>query len=62
MTPPEHGPRLPNVDVGPRLPSIKQILELADAFGLDLSIDEAAQYRELMRVPFKAYRRIEELQ
>lgn len=47
--------------LGPELPKIQQILDLAASFGMELSPEEAASFQTLMRGPIASYRRVEEL-
>jgi amidase len=44
---------------GPGLPTIAQILDIADAFGLELTAGDAAAYQGLMAGTLESYRRIE---
>ncbi|MBM3484746.1 MAG: amidase [Alphaproteobacteria bacterium] len=46
---------------GAVLPSEREILALADQFGIEMSDDEAGQYRNLMRGAMASYRRLEEI-
>jgi amidase len=46
---------------GAALPSIREILALAEEFGLEMSETEAASYRRLMEGPMASYRRLEEI-
>jgi amidase len=46
---------------GPELPSIKGILKIAEDYGIDLTPEEAAEYRGMMGGAIKSYRRLEEL-
>ena len=46
---------------GVRLPSVQQVLELASHFGMEMTPEEAAIYRNLMQGPANAYRRVEEI-
>lgn len=43
------------------LPSIRQLLDLAPDFGIQMSEAEAASYRALIRGPMRSYRRVDEL-
>ncbi len=45
----------------PELPSIKAVLKIPEDYGVDLSPEEAAQYRGMMGGAIKSYRRLEEL-
>ena len=47
--------------IGPNLPSVEQVLEIAEDFGLDLSADEANTYCKLLRGAIKTYRRLDEM-
>ena len=47
--------------IGPNLPSVEQVLEIAEDFGLELSADEANTYRKLLRGAINAYRRLDEM-
>ncbi len=43
------------------LPRIRQLLNLAPDFGIQMSEAEAASYRALIRGPMRSYRRVDEL-
>ena len=46
---------------GPKAPSTRQILDLSQALGLELTDAEAATYASLIGAGMPAYRRLEEL-
>ncbi|MSO73843.1 MAG: amidase [Alphaproteobacteria bacterium] len=46
---------------GAELPSVREVLELAEGFGIEMSEAEAASYRGLMQGPMASYRRLEEI-
>ena len=47
--------------IPPRLPTISQILEMAEAFGMNLTEDDAASFRGLMAGSIASYARLDEL-
>jgi amidase len=47
--------------IPPRLPTISQILEMAEAFGMNLTQDDAASFRGLMTGSIASYARLDEL-
>ena len=47
--------------VGPRPPGIEQLLAIAAENGLDMSVDDARAYQNLLSGAFRSYRRIDEL-
>jgi amidase len=49
------------MSVGPELPSVKAVLKIAEDYGIDLSTEDAAIYREMMQPLIASYRRLEEL-
>ena len=44
-----------------RLPSVRQVLEIASRLGMEMTEEEAAAYRSLMQGPMNAYRRLEDI-
>ncbi len=44
-----------------RLPSVSQILEIGQSFGMHLSYEDAESFRGLMKGPIASYGRIDEL-
>ncbi len=46
---------------GPELPTVPQILELAEEFGFEMTADDAQSYQNLMRGPMASYRVLEEI-
>ena len=46
---------------GANLPSIEQVLDIAEDFGLELTADEANSYCNLLRGAIKTYRRLDEM-
>ncbi len=44
---------------GPKQPTIAQISEIADGFGIELTAEQAAQYHSLMTGTMESYRRVE---
>jgi amidase len=47
--------------VGPRPPHIEEILALADEFGLEMDVDEAAEYQAVMGGAFRTYQALDRL-
>jgi amidase len=47
--------------IGADMPSIRQIVEIAESFGYDIDEQAAASYRNLMRGAMNSYRRLEQL-
>jgi amidase len=46
---------------GAALPSIRQIIELAEGFGIDMPEADAEEYQTLMRGPIASFKRLEDL-
>ena len=46
---------------GPNLPTVEQVLEIAEDFGLQLTADEARTYCRIVRGAIKSYRRLDEM-
>ena len=46
---------------GAALPSIRQIIELSQGFGIDMPESDAEEYQTLMRGPIASFKRLEEL-
>ena len=49
------------MSLGPELPSVAQLLEIAGDFGIDMTPDRAAEYRDTMAGGIRAMRRIDDL-
>jgi amidase len=49
------------MSTGPELPSVKAILRIAEDYGIDLTTEDAAVYRDMMQPLVASYRRLEEL-
>ena len=47
--------------IGANLPSVDQVLDIAGDFGLELTLDEANSYCNLLRGAIKSYRRLDEM-
>ena len=47
--------------IGANMPSIRQILEVAESFGYDIDEQQAESYRNLMKGAMNTYKRLEEL-
>jgi len=47
--------------VSVRQPTVEQLLEIADRFGLELSIEDAESFRGIMAGPLASYARVDEL-
>ena len=47
--------------IGPNLPNVEQVIEIAEGFGLELTADEANTYCKLLRGAIKTYRRLDEM-
>lgn len=45
--------------IGPTHPTVRQVQALAESFGIDMTEEEAATYRELMKGTMESYRRID---
>ena len=45
--------------VGPRPPHLEEILALADEFGLEMDVDEAAEYEAVMGGAFRTYQALD---
>ena len=46
---------------GANLPNVKQVLDIAEGFGLELTAEEAESYCTLLQGAVKSYRRLEEM-
>ena len=49
------------MSLGPELPSVAQLLEIAGDFGIDMTPDRAAEYRDTMAGGIRAMRRIDDM-
>ena len=47
--------------MSPRLPTIEQILGIADLYGMHLTLEDAASFRGLMAGPLASYARLDQL-
>ena len=46
---------------GPELPSVQQLLDIAEDFGIDMTAERAGQYRDAMSGGIRALRRIDDM-
>src|SRR5690349_16856250 len=49
------------MSIAPRLPTVREVLELARRFGMRLTEDDAASFRGLMEGAIASYARLDEL-
>ena len=56
-----HQPNEAPMSRGPELPSINQLAEIADDFGLDMSLDDLTNQREAMRGAIRSLRHIDDM-
>ena len=46
---------------GPEIPSVAQLLDIAEDFGIDMTAERAGEYRDAMSGGIRALRRIDDL-